>query len=103
MENHQSINIMVCDDDREIAGAIEIYLRNEGYNVFKAFDGVEALNTARRENLHLIIMDVMMPQMDGIQERRKEYSNYNAFRKVRRLRQNNGSERRSRRLCDQAF
>ena len=53
---------MVCDDDREIAGAIEIYLRNEGYNVFKAFDGVEALNTARRENLHLIIMDVMMPQ-----------------------------------------
>ena len=67
MENHQSINIMVCDDDREIAGAIEIYLRNEGYNVFKAFDGVEALNTARRENLHLIIMDVMMPQMDGIQ------------------------------------
>ena len=67
MENHQNINIMVCDDDREIAGAIEIYLRNEGYNVFKAFDGVEALNTARRENLHLIIMDVMMPQMDGIQ------------------------------------
>ena len=66
MENHQNINIMVCDDDREIAGAIEIYLRNEGYNVFKAFDGVEALNTARRENLHLIIMDVMMPQMDGI-------------------------------------
>ena len=56
---------MVCDDDKEIAGAIEIYLRNEGYNVFKAFNGVEALDIARRESLHLIIMYVMMPEMDG--------------------------------------
>ena len=61
------INILVCDDDREIAGAIEIYLRNEGYNVFKAFDGVQALDIARRQELHLIIMDVMMPKMDGVQ------------------------------------
>ncbi|MBR5230359.1 MAG: response regulator transcription factor [Firmicutes bacterium] len=61
------MNILVCDDDKEIAGAIEIYLRNEGYNVFKAFDGLQALETARRENLHLIIMDVMMPNMDGVQ------------------------------------
>ena len=61
------INILVCDDDKEIAGAIEIYLRNEGYNVFKASDGIQALETARRENLHLIIMDIMMPNMDGIQ------------------------------------
>ncbi len=61
------INILVCDDDKEIAGAIEIYLRNEGYNVFKAYDGVQALETARRENLHLIIMDIMMPNMDGVQ------------------------------------
>ena len=38
------MNILVCDDDKEIAGAIEIYLRNEGYTVFKAFDGIEALN-----------------------------------------------------------
>ena len=61
------INILVCDDDKEIAGAIEIYLRNEGYNVFKAFDGVQALDIARRQELHLIIMDVMMPNMDGVQ------------------------------------
>ena len=60
------INILVCDDDREIAGAIEIYLRNEGYNVFKAFDGVQALDIARGQELHLIIMDVMMPNMDGV-------------------------------------
>ena len=61
------MNILVCDDDKEIAGAIEIYLRNEGYTVFKAFDGVEALNTARDKQIHLIIMDVMMPKMDGMQ------------------------------------
>ena len=61
------MNILVCDDDKEIAGAIEIYLRNEGYTVFKAFDGVEALNIARGQQIHLIIMDVMMPKMDGVQ------------------------------------
>ena len=61
------MNILVCDDDKEIAGAIEIYLRNEGYTVFKAFDGVEALNVVRSQQLHLIIMDVMMPKMDGVQ------------------------------------
>lgn len=61
------MNILVCDDDKEIAGAIEIYLRNEGYTVFKAFDGVEALSIARGQQIHLIIMDVMMPKMDGVQ------------------------------------
>lgn len=61
------INILVCDDDKEIAGAIEIYLRNEGYQVFKAYDGAEALRVAREQPLHLIIMDIMMPRMDGIQ------------------------------------
>lgn len=61
------MNILVCDDDREIAGAIEIYLRNEGYSVLKAFDGLEALNIVRTHPLHLIIMDVMMPKMDGMQ------------------------------------
>ena len=61
------MNILVCDDDREIAGAIEIYLRNEGYTVFKAFDGVEALSVVRSQPIHLIIMDVMMPKLDGIQ------------------------------------
>lgn len=60
------MNILVCDDDKEIAGAIETYLKNEGYTVFKAYDGVLALEIARREQLHLIIMDIMMPKMDGI-------------------------------------
>ena len=61
------IKILVCDDDKEIAGAIEIYLHNEGYNVFKAYDGLEALEIVKREELHLIIMDIMMPKMDGVQ------------------------------------
>ena len=61
-----SYNILVCDDDKEIAAAIEIYLRNEGYNIFKAYDGLEALDTIRNNEIHLILLDVMMPKMDGI-------------------------------------
>ncbi|MBU3088372.1 response regulator transcription factor [Clostridium gasigenes] len=59
------INILVVDDDREITEAIEIYLLNEGYNIFKAFDGIQALNVIRSEEIHLIIMDIMMPNLDG--------------------------------------
>lgn len=57
------VNILVCDDDKEIAGALEIYLRNEGYNVFKAYDGMEALNIVKKNRIHLILMDVMMPNL----------------------------------------
>ena len=60
MENHKSISW--CVTTIKIARAIEIYLRNEGYCVFKAFNGVEALDIARKQTLHLIIMDVMMPK-----------------------------------------
>ncbi|MBU3108780.1 response regulator transcription factor [Clostridium gasigenes] len=59
------INILVVDDDREITEVIEIYLLNEGCNVFKAFDGIQALNVIRSEEIHLIIMDIMMPNLDG--------------------------------------
>ena len=65
--SNSDINILVVDDDREIAGAIEIYLKNEGYKVFKAFDGLEAVNIAGKEDLQLIIMDIMMPKLDGMQ------------------------------------
>lgn len=60
------MNILVCDDDREIVNAIEIYLRNEGYDVFKAYDGVEALTVVGEQEIHLILMDIMMPKMDGM-------------------------------------
>lgn len=59
-------NILVCDDDKEIAEAIEIYLSQEGYRVLKAYDGIEALETLEKEEVNLLILDVMMPRMDGI-------------------------------------
>lgn len=59
-------NILVCDDDKEIVEAIEIYLRNEGYSIYKAYNGEEAVEILQKEEIHLLIMDVMMPKMDGI-------------------------------------
>lgn len=60
------MNILVCDDDKEIVDAIGIYLENEGYQVFKAFNGQEAVHVVEEQEIHLIIMDIMMPEMDGI-------------------------------------
>ncbi|MBP2025351.1 response regulator transcription factor [Peptoniphilus stercorisuis] len=59
-------NILVCDDEKDIVSAIEIYLVAEGYNVFKAYDGLEALEILDKEEIHLVLMDLMMPNMDGI-------------------------------------
>ena len=61
------MSILVVDDDREIASAIEVYLKNEGYNVVKAYDGLEALAALKREEFQLILMDIMMPKLDGMQ------------------------------------
>ena len=58
--------ILVCDDDKEIVEAIEIYLTQEGYEVLKAYDGEEAIQTLKKEHVDLLIMDVMMPGLDGI-------------------------------------
>ena len=59
-------NILVCDDDREIVEAIEIYLEQEGFKVFKAYDGEEGLSVLRRNSIQLAIVDIMMPKLDGI-------------------------------------
>ncbi len=59
-------NILICDDERDIVSALEIYLRSEGYNTFSAFNGKEALEIACKNEIHLILMDIMMPEMDGI-------------------------------------
>lgn len=59
-------NILVCDDDKEIVDAIEIYLVQEGYNVLKAYDGVQAIEKLKEQEIHLLIIDIMMPKLDGI-------------------------------------
>ncbi len=71
------MNILVCDDQPEIVDAIEIYLKNEGYQIFKAHDGLEALEKLEQNQIHLIIMDVMMPRMDGIRATLKIRENSN--------------------------
>lgn len=58
--------ILVCDDDKDIAEAIDIYLTQEGYEVLKAYDGDEAIKVLKRNEVDLLIMDVMMPRLDGI-------------------------------------
>jgi len=59
-------NILVCDDEKDIVSALTIYLRSEGYQVFVAYNGREALEMVDREDIHLVLMDIMMPVMDGI-------------------------------------
>ncbi|QPQ32668.1 response regulator transcription factor [Lysinibacillus sp. JNUCC 51] len=60
------LTVLVTDDDQDIRDGIEIYLKNEGYNVLKAADGLEALGKLASNEVHLIILDIMMPNMDGI-------------------------------------
>ena len=59
-------NILVCDDDKEIVNAIEIYLEKEGYKIYKAYNGKEALDIINKVEVHLVILDIMMPELDGI-------------------------------------
>ncbi|MGX4600330.1 response regulator transcription factor [Faecalimicrobium sp. JNUCC 81] len=59
-------NILLVDDDRDIVNSMEIHLKNEGLNVYKAYDGIEALEVLMDKNIHLILMDIMMPKLDGL-------------------------------------
>ncbi|MCY6959778.1 response regulator transcription factor [Clostridium brassicae] len=70
-------NVLVVDDEEEIREAIEIYLKNEGVKVFKSKDGIEALSILEEEEIHLILMDIMMPRMDGIKATFKIRENKN--------------------------
>ena len=60
------MNILVCDDDHAIVDAIEIYLSQEGYTVLKAYDGLEAIRMVKEQEIQLVLLDIMMPRMDGI-------------------------------------
>lgn len=59
-------NILVCDDERDIVSALTIYLNTSGYQVFPAYDGAEALALLEKEDIHLVLLDIMMPNMDGL-------------------------------------
>ena len=64
--NRQEYNILVVEDDKEIRDGIEIFLKSQGYHVYKAADGVEGLQIIEKEQIHLAIVDIMMPRMDGV-------------------------------------
>ena len=61
----------MCDDDKEIVDAIDIYLSQEGYHILKAYDGLQAIEIMKKEEVHLILLDIMMPNLDGIRATRK--------------------------------
>ncbi len=64
-------NILVCDDERDIVSALEIYLSEEGYKIYKAYNGKEALEAVGSEDIHLVLLDIMMPVMDGLEAMRR--------------------------------
>ena len=70
-------NILVCDDDREIVDAIEIYLSQDGYKIYIAYDGEEALHLAQENKFDMILLDIMLPKMDGFEvcQAIREFSN----------------------------
>lgn len=70
-------NILICDDDRDIVSALDIYLSSEGYQTILAYDGLEALRLAEQNELHLILMDIMMPGLDGIRTTAKLRETHN--------------------------
>ena len=70
-------NILICDDEQDIVTALKIYLSSEGYNLYEAYTGREALEIVRRHDIHLILMDIMMPEMDGIAATAKLREEYN--------------------------
>ena len=65
-ETEKMYNILICDDERDIVSALKIYLQGEDYNLFEAYNGAEALEILRSRKIHLVLMDIMMPEVDGI-------------------------------------
>lgn len=70
-------NILICDDDRDIVGALKIYLSNPEYEIFEAYNGKEAIEVVKNNDISLVLLDIMMPEMDGIETmvRIREFSN----------------------------
>ncbi len=70
-------NILICDDEKDIVNALKIYLQNPDYRLFEAHNGVEAVELVQKEEIHLILLDIMMPQMDGITAMSKIRESFN--------------------------
>ena len=70
-------NILICDDDKDIVNALKIYLQNPDYRLLEAFNGAEAVEVVKRETVHLVLLDIMMPQMDGITAMAKIRESFN--------------------------
>jgi len=60
-------NILICDDEKDIVSALKIYLSSEGYNTYTAYTGKEALQVIKNTDIHLVLLDIMMPEMDGLE------------------------------------
>lgn len=108
MDSGEKKNILVVDDDREIVRAIALNLESEGYNVFKAYDGMEALDLAMTKDIHLILIDVMMPKLDGALRHyenpgEEEPAHHCALRQKRGQRQGDRPLHGRGRLCDKAL
>ena len=70
-------NILICDDDKDIVNALKIYLQNPDYRLLEAYNGAEAVEAVHRETIHLVLLDIMMPQMDGITAMAKIRESFN--------------------------
>ena len=64
-------NILICDDEKDIVSALKIYLKTSGYNIYEAYNGKEALEQIKEHDIHLVLMDIMMPVMDGLEATRQ--------------------------------
>ncbi len=70
-------NILICDDEKDIVSALKIYLASDDYNLYEAYDGMEALRIIEAHEIHLVLLDIMMPRMDGMQVISKMRETYN--------------------------
>ena len=103
-----SYNILICDDEKDIVSALKIYLEAEGYRTVAAYNGKEALALLDREDIHLVLLDIMMPGMDGIETlaRLRESSNVPVILLTAKSEDTDkvpGPERGRGRLCHQAL
>lgn len=64
---YEGLNILICDDDKAIVDAVSIYLSSEGYSIYKAYDGTQVFGMLKKEQIHLVLLDIMMPGMDGLE------------------------------------